>query len=89
MQQTASASGDTAARIAEIRDIAADIFSVEPEEVEAAESFVTDLDADSLLAIELLSQLEKKYDIHIPEGEVPRLVTLRATYEVVAEISGW
>ncbi|MCJ1678500.1 acyl carrier protein [Streptomyces sp. APSN-46.1] len=89
MQQTTSGDTAIAARLAEIRDIAADLFSVEPEEVEAAESFVNDLDADSLLAIELLSQLEKLYDIHIPEGDVPRMVNLRATYELVAEIAGW
>ena len=76
-------------RTAEIRDIAADIFSVEPEEVEAAASFVDDLEADSLLAIELLTQLEKRFNVRINESEVPRMSNLRATYEVVAEIAGW
>ena len=92
MQKTLSdtASSDPAVlRLAEIRDIAADIFSVEPDEVEAAENFVDDLDADSLLAIELLAQLEKRFDVTIDEAEMARMISLRATYAVVAESAGW
>jgi acyl carrier protein len=76
-------------RLAAIRDIAADVFSVEPDAVEAAASFKDDLEADSLLAIELLTQLEKHYDIAIADEEVPRMVNLAAVYEIVAENAGW
>ncbi|THA59951.1 acyl carrier protein [Streptomyces sp. A0958] len=79
----------TARRTAEIRDIIADLFSAEPDEVEAAGSFVNDLDADSLLAIELLTHLEKRYGVTIPEAEIVEMVTLKATYEVVARNAGW
>ena len=76
-------------RLAEIAEIAADLFSVTAGEVEAARSFVDDVEADSLLVIELLSHLEKRYGITIPEGELFRLVDLRSTYDVVAEHAGW
>jgi len=77
-------------RIDEIRDIAADVFAVEPGEVEAADSFAVDLDADSLLAIELLAHLEEHFGITIDVAESPRMVTNLATvYEVVAESAGW
>lgn len=76
-------------RRTEIAELAADLFSVDVAEVEAAESFVDDVGADSLLAIELLAQLEKRYGITIPEGELFRMVNLRSTYEVVAERAGW
>ncbi|MEU3731511.1 acyl carrier protein [Streptomyces sp. NPDC033538] len=79
----------TAQHTAEIRDIVADLFSAEPAEVEAAESFVNDLDADSLLAIELLTHLERRYGVTIPEAEIVEMVSLRATYEVVARKAGW
>lgn len=87
MNQATEQSADE--RLAEIRDIAADLFAADPQEVEAAESFVDDLDADSLLAIELLTQLEKRYGVLISEEAVPRMVNLKATYQVVAETAGW
>jgi acyl carrier protein len=79
----------TEARMDEIAEIAADLFSVTPEEVRTAESFVDDLGADSLLAIELLVQLEKRYSITIPESELPRMVNLRGAYDATAEHAGW
>lgn len=79
----------TARRTAEIRDIVADLFSAEPADVEAATSFVNDLEADSLLAIELLTHLEKRYGVTIPETEIVDMVSLKATYEVVARNAGW
>jgi acyl carrier protein len=79
----------TDARLNEIAEIAADLFSVTPEEVHSAESFVADLGADSLLAIELLVQLEKRYSITIPESELPRMVNLRGVYDATAEHAGW
>jgi acyl carrier protein len=75
--------------LAEIARIAADIFSVSAAEVAAAESFVRDLDTDSLLAIELLTRLEKHYGIYIPESEVERMVNLHDTYAIVADRAGW
>lgn len=76
-------------RIGEIALIAADIFSVSAEQVTEAESFIKDLDTDSLLTIELLTSLEKHYGIHIPDTEVPRMTNLRHTYEVAALCAGW
>jgi acyl carrier protein len=76
-------------RFDEIAKMVADLFSVSPEEVHSAISFVDDLAADSLLAIELLTQLEKRYQVSIPEDELPNLVNLKSTYDVVAARAGW
>ncbi|BBA96682.1 putative acyl carrier protein [Actinacidiphila reveromycinica] len=91
MEQTATATGTATEelRLDEIAAMAADLFSVTAEEVAAAESFVDDLGTDSLLAIELLTHLEKRYDIRIAESESSRMTTLRDTYEVVAQAAGW
>ncbi|MCG7524786.1 phosphopantetheine-binding protein [Streptomyces sp. OfavH-34-F] len=78
-----------AKRTAEIRDIVADLFSAEPAEVETATSFVDDLDADSLLAIELLTHLERRYGVSIREDEIVEMTDLKATYEIVARNAGW
>ncbi|MFE5729531.1 acyl carrier protein [Streptomyces sp. NPDC056528] len=76
-------------RLAEIRDLAAELFDADPAAVESARSFVDDLEADSLLAIEMVTQLEKRYGVLISEEAIPRMVNLKATFEVVAEIAGW
>jgi acyl carrier protein len=75
--------------LTEIAEIAADLFSVTAEEVAAASSFIDDLETDSLLAVELLSKLEHRYSIRIPDSDVPRMANLHGTYEVVAEHAGW
>ena len=75
--------------LTEIAEIAADLFSVTAEEVAAAGSFIDDLETDSLLAVELLSKLEHRYSIRIPDSDVPRMTNLHGTYEVVAEHAGW
>jgi acyl carrier protein len=81
---------DTASRIAEIRDIVCETFSVEPADVETATSFMADLGVDSLDGIELLTRLEERFAITLHEGAVLRLMTdLRTVYDVVAENGGW
>ena len=76
-------------RTTEIAQIAADLFSVSAAEVTAARSFIDDLETDSLLAIDLLTRLENRYNIAIPDSDVLRMVNLHGTYEVVAEHAGW
>lgn len=76
-------------RMAELRDMAADIFTVEPEEVERATSFVDDLGADSLLAVELLSRIEQRYGVMIDANDLEKMTDLLSTYKVVADAAGW
>ncbi|MFC8453496.1 condensation domain-containing protein [Kitasatospora sp. NPDC057223] len=92
-----SASTDTgtdnterAGRIAQIRDVAAMVFRAEPEAVEAAGSFETDLDSDSLLAVEYTVELEKLFQVALHVDDIPRLMSgLDSTYELIAEKAGW
>jgi acyl carrier protein len=81
---------DRRARIRQIRDVAARTFQVEPEEVEAAESFESDLGADSLLAVEYLVELEREFGIAMELSELDRLMSnLDQAYEAIAAIAGW
>jgi acyl carrier protein len=89
MEQAVAVAVTAQDRLDEIAVIAADIFSVSAEQVTAAGSFIKDLGTDSLLTIELLTRLEKQYDIHIPDTEVPRMTNLHHTYEVAALCAGW
>ena len=62
--------------IEELREIVAEIIEVEPHEIELDSHFVIDFGADSMMALEILATIEKKYKIIIPEEELPNMVTL-------------
>lgn len=68
---------------AEIRSIVAEIAERDEEEIEGELNFVDDLGFDSMMALEILAKLEKKYRITIPEDELTKLTNLNQTVELV------
>lgn len=51
----------------ELQELAAEILGVDPEQVQLNVSFQRDLAADSLDLVELISAVEDKYDVELPE----------------------
>lgn len=76
-------------RLDELREIVAEVLEVEPQEISETGDFREAYDADSLRAVEILSRIEKKYRVDIPQLALPQMQNLRAVYEVVARYSGW
>lgn len=66
----------------ELREIITEVTEVEdiPENTPFA-----DLGIDSMMAIEIVADVEKKYDIAITEEELPDLIHLKAVYDKVSE----
>ena len=58
---------------AELQDLAAEILGVEPDQVQLDKSFQRDLAADSLDLVELISAIEDKYDVELPEDELEKM----------------
>lgn len=52
-------------------------------EFEDSASFMDDLDADSLDAVELIMSLEEEFDIEIPDEEVEAITTVQAAIDFV------
>lgn len=50
---------------------------------EDSASFMDDLDADSLDAVELIMSLEEEFDIEIPDDEVEGITTVQAAIDFV------
>jgi acyl carrier protein len=73
----------------QLRIITADVLEREPGEIEDAADFRSAYEADSMRAIEILSRIEKKYGIDIPQRELPKMQNLTAVYDVVAQYAGW
>lgn len=73
----------------ELREIAAEVFELELDEVSDTADFAEEYGADSLRAIEILARVEKKYRIEIPQSELAEMRNLKAVYDVVARYAEW
>jgi len=70
----------------EIREIIAEIIEKKPEQVTLEANLVEDLGADSMMALEILAALEKKYRVIVPEDKLPQLTSLRKIMELVKSL---
>lgn len=70
----------------DIRELVAVILESEPQEIGTDAHFVKDLGMDSMMALELLAAVEKKYRIVISEDALPKFTDLRATVKIVEGI---
>jgi len=60
----------------EIKEIIAQILEVDPAKITPEARFVEDLGMDSMMALEILASVEKKYKIAIPEENLMKLTSL-------------
>jgi acyl carrier protein len=72
----------------DIRKLVAEILEVEPPEINSEAHFVKDLGMDSMMALEILAGIEKKYRIVIPEEMLPKFTSLKETVRIVQGILG-
>jgi acyl carrier protein len=68
-----------------IRTIVIDILEIDPGELTPTSRFKEDHDVDSLLAIEILAELEKTLSIAIDQEELSRMVNLESVWAIVAD----
>ena len=69
----------------EIRTIIAEVTELEPEKITLEANFVEDLGMDSMMALEILAAVEKKYKIRIPEEKLMQLKNLKETINLAKE----
>jgi acyl carrier protein len=63
-----------------LREIIAEVAEIDEVPDEAK---FTDLGIDSMMAIEIVADVERKYGISMPESELQELVSLNAVYDKV------
>ncbi|MBN1353646.1 MAG: acyl carrier protein [Candidatus Omnitrophica bacterium] len=66
----------------EIKAVVAEIAEVEPEKITPEAKFVEDLGMDSMMALEILASLEKKYKLKIPEENLMKVTNLTNLIEI-------
>jgi acyl carrier protein len=69
----------------ELQELAAEILGVEPEQVQMDVSFARDLAADSLDLVELISAVEDKYDVELPEEELENMKNVGDLWKFLQE----
>lgn len=67
----------------DIRQLVADVLETEPEKIAADAKFVEDLGMDSMMALEIMAAIEKKYRIVIPEDVLPKFTSLNQTVTLI------
>jgi acyl carrier protein len=76
-------------RLTAIRNIIAEVLELEPSDLTETSRFVEDHNADSLRAIEIMSRLERQFEIEIPQNELAKMTNLTNVYEVMKGCAGW
>ncbi|MFH1622886.1 MAG: acyl carrier protein [Candidatus Omnitrophota bacterium] len=67
----------------EIRTIIAEIIEKDSKNITLDAHLFQDLGADSMMALEILAAMEKKYRVVVPEDKLPELTSLRKIMELV------
>ena len=69
----------------DIRVIISEITEIEPEKITMEADFVEKLGMDSMMALEILAAIEKKYKIQIPEAKLMDLKNLKESIKLTKE----
>jgi len=67
-------------------EIISKVLSVEASRITYESSFTNDLGADSLDAVELVMELEKEFNIWIPQEDAEKMVTVGKAYEYLKTV---
>ncbi|SBU98605.1 acyl carrier protein [Streptomyces sp. Ncost-T6T-1] len=85
MTEQTTAPATTAPDIEDLRTLIAEILDVDTAEVTDTSDFREDLDVDSLLALEILVTLERKYQVKLSESSLQLMRSLKAVHGLLAE----
>ena len=70
----------------EIRSLVAEILEMDEEKITPDAKFVDELGMDSMMALEILASVEKKYKIKIPEEYLTKVTSLRNMVDIAKKL---
>lgn len=70
----------------ELRSLIAEVIEVEEEKITHEANFVEDLGMDSMMALEILAAVEKKYKLQIPEEYLTKMINFKQVVEITKEL---
>ncbi len=71
--------------VAELRTLLADVVDVDEELMGYETHFINDLGVDSLMALEVMVTLERKYQVKLSEGDLQKMTCLREVHELLVD----
>ena len=73
--------------LASIKSIVNDMFGIEPDSITEESNMYEDLSVDSLDLVALISELEDKYDIHIPTDTLTEIRTIAELIDTIESMT--
>jgi acyl carrier protein len=70
----------------EIKKIISEIAEIPEEQIKDDARFAEDLDIDSMMALEVVASIEKKYKVVISEAEIPNIRSLQNVYDLLGKL---
>lgn len=70
---------------AEVTALIADIIEADAEKIDRNANLVEDLGMDSMMALEILAAIEKKYKIKLPEEDLPKITSVNRAIELAKQ----
>ena len=70
----------------QVKTQVAEIAELDEKDIRDEARFSEDLGVDSMMALEIIASLEKKYKIVIPEDKIPTVRSLQNVYELLEQI---
>lgn len=68
-----------------LKELIADVLSVDPEEIKDDSTFVDDLGADSLDVYQIIMGIEDEFNIKIPQEKVEQIKTVGEAVQLIKE----
>ena len=72
----------------EIRSIVSGILEIDEEKITPNAKFMEELGMDSMMALEILASVEKKYKVRIPEEYLTKVTSLKSMIDIAKKILG-
>ena len=70
---------------AEIRKIVGEILEMDPKAIDPEAQLVEDLGMDSMMALEILATIEKRFKIKVPEESLVKMTTLNQVIQMAQQ----
>ncbi len=70
------------------RELIAESLAVSPDEISPESSFIDDLGADSLDIVELVMEIEKQFELEIPDDEAEKIATVQDAIDYIVSHVG-
>ncbi len=71
----------------EVKSIICEITGLKADEITGKANFVDDLGIESVMAVDILATVEKKYQIKVPEEKIPEIGNLDGFVNVIIELA--